>query len=164
MCFMRSSTNTVVLAALVFALATTASAADDAKSIREANDRAEIQDLMWRYERALDTLDVDAYVAVYTEDAQFGQAKGSDAIRALIAGVKAAREKNTEAGKSVTPTYQSITNMTIEFVSEARAVVRGYYMAMLGTTPPRAATVGQEVDEVVKVSGHWLIAKRTVSP
>ncbi len=157
----------LALCALFSAAAvTTVSAADDvdAKLIREANDRAEIQALMWRYERALDTLDVDAYVAVFTEDAQFGKAKGRDGIRALITSVKTAREKNTEPGKPVTPTYQSITNMNIEFVSATRARVHGYYMAILGTTPPRVATVGQELDEVVKVDGHWLIAVRSVSP
>jgi uncharacterized protein (TIGR02246 family) len=138
--------------------------AQESKIIREADDRAEIQALLARYERALDTLDVDAYVAVFTEDAEFGNAKGRDGIRALISGVKAAREKNTEPGKPVTPTYQSLTNMTIEFVSADRAIVRGYYMALLGTTPPRVATVGQETDEVVRANGQWLIAKRTVSP
>jgi len=144
--------------------ATTAFAADDAKLLREANDRAEIQALMWRYERALDTLDVDAYVAVFTEDAQFGNAKGREGIRTLISGIKAAREKNTEPGKPVTPTYQAVLNMTIEFQSETRAVVQGYFMAVLGTSPPRVATAGQERDEVVKVDGRWLIAVRSVSP
>jgi hypothetical protein len=57
--------------------------------------------------------------------------------------------------------------MTIEFQSETRATVEGYFMAILGATansPPRVATVGREVDEVVKVAGRWLIAVRTVSP
>jgi hypothetical protein len=142
-------------------------AADEATWAREANDRAEIQALMWRYERALDTLDVEAYVAVFAEDAQFGNAKGREGIRALIAGIKAAREKNAEPGKPPVQTYQSITNMTIEFQSETRATVEGYFMAILGATansPPRVATVGREVDEVVKVAGRWLIAVRTVSP
>jgi hypothetical protein len=150
--------------AALLSTATAVSAADDAKLLREANDRAEIQALMWRYVRALDTLDVDAYVAVFTENAQFGNAQGRDGIRALISGVKAAREKNTEPGKPVTPTYQSITNMTIEFASADRARVEGYYMALLGTEPPRVATVGREANEVVRVDGRWLIERRTVSP
>ena len=154
--------NVLALAAMLSAAVP--AAADDAQLLRESNDRAEIQALMWRYVRALDTLDVDAYVTVFTEDAQFGNAQGREGIRTMIAGVKAAREKNTEPGKPVVSTYQSITNMNIEFVSEDRALVRGYYMAILGTTPPRVATVGHEVNEVVKVDGHWLIAVRTVSP
>jgi hypothetical protein len=57
--------------------------------------------------------------------------------------------------------------MTIEFLSEDRAKIEGYYMALFGGqpgNPPRVATVGREVDEVVKANGHWLIAVRNVSP
>src|ERR1043165_6651773 len=38
---------------------------------REAQDRAEIEGLMWHYVRALDTHDADAYAKVYTEDGVF---------------------------------------------------------------------------------------------
>jgi uncharacterized protein (TIGR02246 family) len=152
---------------LSICIVSSASADDVAKWAREANDRAEIQALMSRYERALDTLDVDAYVAVFTQDAVFGTAKGRDGIRALIAGIKAGREKNAEPGKPPVPTYQSIENMTIAFTSETTATVEGYYMALLGAqkgSPSRVATAGHEVDEVVKQNGRWLISKRTVSP
>jgi 3-phenylpropionate/cinnamic acid dioxygenase small subunit len=164
---MRTLAQLSALAAVLSFAVTAPVAADEATWAREANDRAEIQALMWRYERALDTLDVDAYVAVFTEDAQFGNAKGREGIRTMIAGIKTAREKNAEPGKPPVQTYQSITNMTIEFKSENRATVEGYFMAILAATPnnpPRVATVGREVDEVVKVDGRWLIAVRTVSP
>jgi SnoaL-like domain len=39
---------------------------------REAQDRAQIQKLMWQYVRALDTENADEYAAVYTPDGQFG--------------------------------------------------------------------------------------------
>jgi hypothetical protein len=155
-----------VLVALLF-VHTTVAHADDAQALRQAQDRAAIEALMWRYERALDTLDVDAYVAVFTENAQFGNAKGRDGIRALISGIKAAREKGSGPDKPVTPTYQSVNNMTIEFLSADRARIEGYYTAFLGEQadkPARLATVGREVDEVVRVDGRWLIDKRTVSP
>jgi SnoaL-like protein len=163
---MLKTADVSLMAALLSVLATTA-VADDVQLLRAAQDRAAIEALMWRYERALDTLDVDAYVAVFTDNAQFGNAKGRDAIRALISGIKSAREKNTEAGKPVTPTYQSVNNMTIEFLSADRARIEGYYTAFLdaqGDKPARLATVGHEVDEVVRVDGRWLIDKRTVSP
>jgi SnoaL-like protein len=163
--FKRASLS--VLAAMLSLVVAAAATAQDAKFLREANDRAEIQALMWRYVRALDTLDVDAYVAVFTEDAQFGNAKGREGIRQLISGVKGARERNLAAGEKVTPTYQSITNMTIQFQSETSATVEGYYFALFGaqgTNPPRVATAGVEKNEVVKVGGQWLIKVRTVSP
>ena len=37
-------------------------------STREAKDRTEIEELMWRYTRALDTGDGTAYAATYTVD------------------------------------------------------------------------------------------------
>jgi len=148
-------------------LATAAASGDESVPLREAQDRAAIEALMWRYQRALDTLDVDAYVAVFTENAQFGNAQGRDGIRALISGIKAAREKGAGPDRPVTPTYQSVNNMTIEFLSADRARIEGYYTAFLDAQaerPARLATVGREVDEVVKVDGRWLIDKRTVSP
>ena len=53
-------------------------------------DREAIHGLMWRYARALDTANADAYAAVYTEDGQFGTGdgatKGREALRNMIAG------------------------------------------------------------------------------
>jgi len=61
------------LLALAFAAAcTTQALADDADILREAHARAQIEDLMWRYVRALDSFDPEAYASVYTEDGQFG--------------------------------------------------------------------------------------------
>lgn len=157
----------VFIALLPVAVATSASPDEIARWAREANDRAEIQALMARYERALDSLDVDAYVAVFTDDAVFGDAKGREGIRAMIASTKASREKNAEPGKPPMRTFQSIQNMTIAFTSETTATIEGYYVALIGAqngNPARVATVGHEVDEVVKRNGRWLISKRTVSP
>jgi uncharacterized protein (TIGR02246 family) len=158
---------TVFVALLPVAVVKSASTDDIARWAREANDRAEIQALMARYERALDSLDVDAYVAVFTDDAVFGDAKGREGIRAMIASTKARREKSAEPGKPPMRTFQSIQNMTITLTSETTATVEGYYLALIGTqndNPARVATVGHEVDEVVKHDGRWLISKRTVSP
>ena len=48
-----------------------AAIASDADVLQQAKDRAEIEHLMWRYARALDTFDEEAYASVYTEDGQF---------------------------------------------------------------------------------------------
>src|SRR5436190_15917931 len=62
--------------------------------LREARDRAEIEDLMWRYTRALDTSDGVAYAATYTTDGQFGAGanatKGREALQKLAGGQRAA--------------------------------------------------------------------------
>ena len=45
----------------------------------EAQNRAQIEKLMWQYVRALDTENADAYAAVYTPDGQFGS--GANAVK-----------------------------------------------------------------------------------
>ena len=66
--------------------------ADDAAALREAQDRSAIEALMWRYVRALDTMDPDAYAAVFTEDGTFGsgstQRKGRADIKQMVADLK----------------------------------------------------------------------------
>ena len=62
---------TGVLAALMVSTASHLALASDADVIREYRDRGEIEALMWRYTHALDTLNEDAYAAVYTPDGSF---------------------------------------------------------------------------------------------
>ncbi len=56
----------------------------DKDVVREARDRDEIEHLAWRYARALDTLNAEAYAATYTPDGAFGQTKGHDALFKMI--------------------------------------------------------------------------------
>ena len=85
-----------VVAALAFA-STRLGAQDDAA--REARDRAQIDELMWKYVRALDTLSADAYAANYTPDGSFGATKGRDALKKMV-GDLAARQADAKARAS----------------------------------------------------------------
>ena len=58
-----------------------AALADDAAILREAQDRAAIEALMWRYVRALDSMDADGYAAVFTEDGTFGSGNTQNEAR-----------------------------------------------------------------------------------
>src|SRR4051812_35315947 len=58
---------TLAAALLVLPNAVRLSAAD----ADHARDRDEIEALMWKYARALDTLNADAYVSCYTPDGEF---------------------------------------------------------------------------------------------
>ena len=84
---MRTFTTLVVAA---MALGTQAAFADDAAALREAQDRAAIEALMWRYVRALDSMDADGYAAVFTEDGKFKsgstQHQGRAEMKEMIAG------------------------------------------------------------------------------
>ena len=68
-----------VVALLFVTLLGYRAAAGGNNSQREAQDRLQIEKLMWQYTRALDTENADAYAAAYTPDGQFGS--GANAIK-----------------------------------------------------------------------------------
>jgi uncharacterized protein (TIGR02246 family) len=159
-------------ALLLIALAALASVsfgvrADDTDVLREAAARAEIESLMWRYVRALDGLDADAYAAVYTENGTFrsgGQSvQGRAALKQMVAGLSEGRQSGDRP-----PMYHVITNPHVEFLGEDRARYHSYWMTVFGAagegTPPRVAAAGRGVDELVRVDGQWLIEARDVAP
>ena len=140
--------------------------------LREARDRAEIEALMWKYVRALDSNDADGYAAVYTEDGQFGAGanatKGRAALHKMVADMRAGREAAAAKGERRPPMYHVITNSHIEFLDKDRVRYQAYWMTVFGAngqdTPPRVAAAGRELDELVRVSGKWLIKNRNVAP
>jgi hypothetical protein len=140
---------------------------------REAKDRAEIEKLMWRYARALDTLNPDAYVATFTPDGQFGgganATKGHAALHKMIADL-AQRNKETESksGKKPPAMYHTSMNPYLEFVDKDHAIFRAYWTTTFAgdgpNTPARIAAVGWERNELVRVNGKWLIQVRDTAP
>ena len=162
-----------VLAALVLGAAVTYTAQKtDDQVMREVRDRAEIEDLMWRYTRALDTTDAAAYAAVYTPDGQFGTGanatKGTAALTKMVADLRASRVANEAKGVRNPPMYHMTANHAITFIDRDRARVDSYYLTAFGPagpeTPLRVAAVGRSVDELVCVNGRWLIRTRNVAP
>ena len=96
--------NLVGVAVLTAVVATagavfTASKLDD-EVLQRTKDREQIEELMWRYARALDTADADGYAANYTVDGQFGSGanatKGREALKKMIAST---RERQAAAPK-----------------------------------------------------------------
>ena len=162
-----------VLAALVLSAGVTYTAQKtDDQVMREVRDRAEIEDLMWRYTRALDTTDAAAYAAVYTPDGQFGTGanatKGKEALTKMVADLRAGRVANEAKGVRNPPMYHMTANHAVTFIDRDRARVDAYYLTAFGPagqeTPLRVAAVGRSVDELVRVNGKWLIKTRNVAP
>ena len=153
------------------ALASTQLGAQD-NAAREARDRAEIEALMWRYTRALDTRNPDAYAAAYTPDGQFvagGNAtKGRAALHKMVADLKANYDAGVAKGEPQAPMYHMTTNHYIEFVDKDHARIHAYYLTAFGPagqkTPLRVAAVGRSVDHLVRLNGQWLIQTRDVAP
>jgi uncharacterized protein (TIGR02246 family) len=167
----KLASRALVLVGLSLGLAG-AAIASDADVLREAKDRTEIEHLMWRYARALDSFDADAYASVYTEDGQFiagGNAtKGREALRNMVAGIEQGRATRAAAGETITPLYHMTANSHIEFLAPDQARVHTYWLTMAGAAgqenPPRVLAAGRGVDEVVRVNGEWLIKSRNVMP
>jgi hypothetical protein len=172
-------TNALGLLAITLTALGLASCAapEDANVLREARDRAEIEALMWRYARALDTGNGEAYAATYTEDGQFGTGpnatKGREALKALAGGTGTAAP-----GSAPRPQlYHATANHYIEFIDADHARIHAYYITAasgIGTTGagaaggepvlPRVAAVGRSVDTLVRTSEGWRIQIRDVQP
>lgn len=161
------------LFALAFTAAfTTQALADDADILRQAQARAEIEDLMWRYVRALDSFDPDAYASVYTEDGQFrsgaNATHGRAALREMVANLRAGREERAANGETVAPLQHVIANSKLELISENEARFHSYWMTVAGSTgpgtTPNVLAAGRGVDHLVRIDGQWLIKSRDVAP
>lgn len=163
--------RTLVLVGMSLGLAGVA-IASDADVLREAKDRAAIEHLMWRYVRALDTFNADAYASVYTEDGQFvagGNAtKGREALRKMVADLGQARATRAAGGETVAPLHHVIASSYLEFLGADQARYHSYWMTVAGAAgqenPPRVLAAGRGVDELVRVNGEWLIKSRDVTP
>jgi uncharacterized protein (TIGR02246 family) len=158
--------------AVVASLSVPAIAAENGME-REAQDRAQIEKLMWQYVRALDTENADAYAAVYTPDGQFGTGanavKGREALKKMINGLRQrAAENEAKSGEKRPAMYHVIANSYLEFTDKDHARLEAYWMTVFADggpkMPPRVAAAGREVDELVRTNGQWLIKLRDVAP
>jgi uncharacterized protein (TIGR02246 family) len=154
--------NLVGVAVLTAVLATagavfTASKSDD-EVLQRAKDREQIEELMWRYARALDTGDADGYAANYTVDGQFGSGanatKGREALKKMIAGT---RERQAAAPKRP-PMYHMTANHQIRFIDKDHARIDAYHITMVSAagpeTPARVAGVGRSIQRGSRVCGR----------
>ena len=148
-----SALRSTVLAACLSVLAVSPAFAD-----RE-EDREAIHELMWKYARALDTANAEAYAACYTEDGQFGvgdgATKGRKALHDMIAGFAGSPNGAPRLLHMNADTW-------IEFIDDTHARHHSYWLTM-NRMPAGVAAVGVGVDELVKVNGQWLIQVRNVN-
>ena len=162
----------IAVAVVCTVLFASSSAAGQDNSAREAKDRAEIEALMWRYARALDTGDGAAYAATYTVDGQFGTganaSKGREALKKLADGVREQQAAAKAKGEVRPPIYHMEANTWIEFIDKDHARYHAYYLTVSGAAgqnvPPRVAAAGRSVNHLERVNGKWLIKLRDVAP
>lgn len=130
-----------------------------------AEDRGQIENLMWKYSRALYAQDPDAYAALYTPDGQFGtganSVKGREALKKMIENLK-----KREAGQQ--PVYVMDANVYVEFTDRDHAHLEAYWLEVSprnGTNAPaKFVNAGREVEELERINGQWLIKLRDPAP
>jgi hypothetical protein len=132
-----------------------------------AQERADIEQLAYKYVFALDWRDPEAYAAAFAPDGVLNYGGGQAVGREQIAGViktmrdrEMARLKEGETGQGNGHGKHFISSMVIE-VSEdgTRAISQATWIQVNGVEP-RIAAHGHYVDKLVKINGEWLYSSR----
>ncbi|MEI7949732.1 MAG: nuclear transport factor 2 family protein [Gammaproteobacteria bacterium] len=157
----------------VFAVATVAISpqslfAAESMTDARAQDTVAIQQLIVKYAHVYDSLDVEGYVSVFAEDAQFtftgNTLNGREEIRKFITGAKQ-RKASTPAAAPAIKSYHSISNTLIEFDSASVAHQSSYWQVLSGPAAGPFTVTGMGIyeDVLTKRNGQWLIQKRNIS-
>ena len=132
-------------------------------------DRIAVEDVMARYVWAVDSLDADGYVAVFTKDAVIDSngniSKGHEEIRKIVTSLIRRRDDNKAKGLPASNLYHMVSNVRITFPKPGEALHQSYWQTVRrdkdGTMI--AAAMGRSEDHLVKRSGKWLIQSRKLT-
>jgi len=132
-----------------------------------AQDRVEIENLMWEYIQALDSHNAGAFIAKFTPDGRFSsgeaEAKGREALKKMVMDAWAKMAGDTKEGDKKKPhMYHIVTNPHIVFIDEEHARYYAYWMGVFETG--EIVSAGREVNELVRVNDRWMISLRDVAP
>ena len=128
-----------------------------------------VEDVMARYVWAVDSLDADGYVAVFTEDATIDSngsiSKGHAAIRGIVTGLIQRRDANKAKGLPTANLYHVVSNVRISFPKPGEALHQSYWQTVRRDSDGKmtAAAMGRSEDRLVKRNGTWLIQSRTLT-
>jgi uncharacterized protein (TIGR02246 family) len=132
-------------------------------------DRIAVEDVMARYVWAVDSLDADGYVAVFTEDATIDSngsiSRGRAEIRKIVTGLIERRDANRASGLPTANLYHVISNVRISFPKADEALHQSYWQTVRRGSDGKmtAAAMGRSEDRLVKRDGKWLIQFRKLT-
>jgi uncharacterized protein (TIGR02246 family) len=132
-------------------------------------DRIAVEDVMARYVWAVDSLDADGYVAVFTEDAVIDSngsiSKGHAQIRQIVTSLSKRRDDNKAKGVPAANLYHMVSNVRITFPKPNEALHQSYWQTVRRGDDGRmiAAAMGRSEDRLVKRNGKWLIQSRKLT-
>jgi len=157
--------NHALLIALLVAPATIAAQ----ENLGTYEDRVAVEDVMARYVWAVDSLDADGYVAVFTPDAVIDSngaiSRGHDEIRQIVTGLVERQKANVAKGLPAGRLYHVISSPRITFPKAGEALHRAYWQTVRHDESGRmiAAAMGRSEDHLVKRNGQWLIQRRVLT-
>ena len=132
-------------------------------------DRIAVEDVMARYVWAVDSLDADGYVAVFTDDAVIDSngniSKGHGEIRGIVTSLIKRRDDNKAKGLPASNLYHVISSVRITFPKPGEALHQSYWQTVRRDKDGRmiAAAMGRSEDRLVKRNGTWLIQFRKLT-
>ena len=132
-------------------------------------DRIAVEDVMARYVWAVDSLDPEGYVAVFTDDAVIDSngsiSKGHDEIRKIVTSLIQRRDDNRAKGLPTSNLYHVISSVRITFPKPGEALHQSYWQTVRRDKDGRmtAAAMGRSEDRLVKRNGKWLIQWRRLT-
>ena len=132
-------------------------------------DRVAVEDVMARYVWAVDSLDPDGYVAVFTEDAVIDSngtiSRGHGEIRKIVTDLIKRRDDNKAKGLPAANLYHVISSVRITFPKPGEALHQAYWQTVRRDKdgPMIAAAMGRSEDRLVKRNGKWLIQSRKLT-
>ena len=132
-------------------------------------DRIAVEDVMARYVWAVDSLDAEGYVAVFTDDAVIDSngniSKGREEIRKIVTSLIQRRDDNKAKGRPTSNLYHVISNVRVTFPTPGEAVHQSYWQTVRRDNDGKmiAAAMGRSEDRLVKRNGTWLIQSRRLT-
>lgn len=142
---------------------------DAQENLGAYEDRIAVEDVMTRYVWAVDSLDAEGYVAVFTDDAIIDSngsiSKGHEEIRKIVTGLIRRRDDNKAKGLPTANLYHVISNVRITFPKPNEALHQSYWQTVYRDADGRmtAAAMGRSEDLLVKRNGKWLIQSRKLT-
>jgi uncharacterized protein (TIGR02246 family) len=124
---------------------------------------------MARYVWAVDSLDPEGYVAVFTDDAVIDSngsiSKGHEEIRKIVTSLIHRRDENRAKGLPTANLYHVISNVRITFPKSGEALHQSYWQTVHRDKDGKitAAAMGRSEDRLVKRNGKWLIQLRKLT-
>jgi uncharacterized protein (TIGR02246 family) len=128
-------------------------------SLEDLREQQAVRDAVTRYYYAWDQGDLDAVVAMFTDDCVLTTDRGT------ARGREAVREYYETTFQAANHRLHYITNQVVRLADDRReALVTSYHYALLQPTsgPPKAVG-GVAADRLVKTEGRWKLAERTAS-